>query len=242
VWDEYCDWYVELAKVELAQAEAAGDASAAKRTRAVLVRELEATLRLAHPFMPFITEELWHKVAPLAGKSGETISLQPYPKPNDALRFPQDAMRVDTLKQIVNATRSLRSAMGLAPGTKVDLLVTGDIAAYGAGEFKPYVMALARLSDYRIVDALPDTDSPVEIVDKLRIMLDVKVDPVAERERLAKERVAAEGDVIRAKAKLGNESFVARAPAAVVDQERARLAGFEAKLAKLDEQLRRLAG
>ena len=242
VWDEYCDWYVELAKVQLAQADAAGDAAAARRTRAVLVRELEATLRLAHPFMPFITEELWQTVAPLAGKSGETISLAPFPTPNDALRFPLDSARVGTLKQIVDATRSLRSAMGLAPGVKVDLLVTGDIAAYGVGEFKPYVMALARLSDFRIVDTLPARDAPVEIVDKLRIMLDVKVDPAAERERLAKERAATEGDVIRAKAKLGNESFVARAPAAVVEQERVRLAGFEAKLAKLDEQLRRLSG
>jgi valyl-tRNA synthetase len=242
VWDEYCDWYVELAKVQLAQADAVGDAGAARRTRAVLVRELEATLRLAHPFMPFITEELWQTVAPLAGKTGETISLAPFPTPNDAFRFPLDSARVETLKQIVDATRSLRSAMGLAPGTRVDLLVTGDIAACGAGEFRPYVMALARLSDFRIVDALPDVDSPVQVVDKLRIMLDVKVDPVAERERLAKERAATEGDVIRARTKLGNESFVARAPASVVEQERARLAGFEAKLAKLDEQLRRLSG
>ena len=240
VWDEYCDWYVELAKVELAQAEAAGNAAAARWTRAILVRELEATLRLAHPFMPFITEELWQKVAPLAGKSGETISLQPFPKPNDALRFPLSSSRVEVLKRIVNATRSLRSAMGLAPGTKVDLLVAGDIQAYGAGEFRPYVMALARLSDFRIVDALPERDAPVEIVDKLRIMLDVKVDPAAERERLSKERARLAGEVAKAQAKLGNESFVARAPAAVVEQERARLAGFEATLAKLDEQLARL--
>ena len=143
---------------------------------------------------------------------------------------------------MANRSVLIGSAMGLAPGAKVDLLVTGDIAAYGVGEFKPYVMALARLSDFRIVDTLPARDAPVEIVDKLRIMLDVKVDPAAERERLAKERAATEGDVIRAKAKLGNESFVARAPAAVVEQERVRLAGFEAKLAKLDEQLGRLSG
>src|SRR4030095_7858392 len=103
----------------------------------MLGRELEATLRLAHPFMPFITEELWQTVAPLAGKSGETISLAPFPRPNDALRIPLADMRVGMLKDIVNAARSLRSAMGLAPGTKVDMLVTGDVAAYGAGEFKP---------------------------------------------------------------------------------------------------------
>jgi len=241
VWDEYCDWYVELAKVALAEADKAGDAKAAARTRAVLVRELEATLRLAHPFMPFITEELWQTVAPIAGKTGETISLARFPAPNEALRFPRDAERVDALKAIVNAARSLRSAMGLVPGAKVDMLVSGDVASQGVAGFEPYAMALARLSSFRIVEALPERDAPVEIVGALRIMLDVKVDPAAERERLSKERAATEGDVIRAKAKLGNEGFVARAPAAVVEQERARLAAFEARLVKLDEQLSRLA-
>jgi valyl-tRNA synthetase len=192
--------------------------------------------------MPFITEELWQTVAPIAGKLGETISLAPFPKPNPDLRFPQDALRVALLKGIVDAVRSLRSVMGLAPGTKVDVLVTGDVEAGGVGAFRPYVMALARLSDFRIVDALPEVDAPVEIVDKLRIMLDVKVDPAAERERLSKERARLAGETEKAKAKLANESFVARAPAAVVEQERARLAGFEATLAKLDEQLVRLAG
>jgi valyl-tRNA synthetase len=242
VWDEYCDWYVELAKVELGEAEKSGDAAAARRTRTVLVRELEATLRLAHPFMPFITEELWQKVAPLAGKGGETISLAPFPAPNDALRFPADDERVNALKAIVDACRSLRSAMGLAPGVKVGLLVAGDVATHGVDAFRPYAMALARLSDFRIVDTLPDVDAPVQVVDRLRIMLDVKVDPAAERERLSKERARLDGEVSRAKAKLGNEGFVARAPAAVVEQERSRLAGFEATLAKVDEQLRRLSG
>jgi len=241
VWDEYCDWFVELAKVELAEAERAGDAKAAARTRAVLVRELEATLRLAHPIMPFITEELWQTVAPLAGKPGGSISRAPFPKPNDAFRFPADAARVDSLKAIVNAARSLRSAMGLAPGAKVDMLVSGGPAASGVQDFRPFAMALARLSDFRVVDALPDVDAPVEIVGTLKLMLDVKVDPAAERERLSKERARLDGEAAKARAKLGNEQFVARAPAAVVEQERARLAGFEATLAKLDEQLQRLS-
>ena len=242
VWDEYCDWYLELAKVQLGQAEAAGNAATARWTRAVLVRELEATLRLAHPFMPFITEELWQTVAPLAGKSGGTIARAPFPKPNSGLRFPRDEARVALLKGIVDAVRSLRSAMGLAPGAKVDVLVAGDAAADGVAEFRPYAMALARLSDFRIVDALPAADAPVQVVGTLKIMLDVKVDPAAERERLSKERARLAGEVAKAQAKLSNESFVARAPAAVVGQERARLAGFEATLAKLDEQLERLAG
>ena len=120
------------------------------------------------------------------------------------------------------------------------MLIAGDIAAYGAGSFKPYVMALARLSDYRVVDELPATNAPVEVIDKLRIMLDVKVDPAAERERIGKEIARIEGEIAKANAKLANESFVARAPAAVVEQERTRLAGFTATLGKLRTQAARL--
>jgi valyl-tRNA synthetase len=235
VWNEYCDWYLELSKVTLAQADETGQ----RGTRRTLVRALEELLRLAHPVIPFITEELWQSVAPLAGRTGETISLQSYPLPEN-LRAPKSVMQVLTLKDIVDSCRSLRSEMGLAPGEKVDMLVAGDIAAYGAGAFKPYVMALARLSDYRVVDELPPTNAPVQVVDKLRIMLDVKVDPAAERERLGKEIARVESEIAKASAKLANEGFVARAPAAVVEQERSRLAGFTSTLDKLRTQQARL--
>jgi valyl-tRNA synthetase len=144
------------------------------------------------------------------------------------------------LKEIVDRCRSLRSEMGLAPGQKVDMLVVGDIAGYGAAAFKPYVMALARLSDYRIVDELPATDAPVAVIDKLRIMLDVKVDPAAERERIGKEIARLEGEIAKANAKLGNEGFVGRAPAAVVDQERKRVSEFTATVNRLRDQRARL--
>ncbi len=239
VWDEYCDWYVELAKVQLQRAEADGDAAAARGTRSMLVRELEATLRLAHPMMPFITEELWQTVAPLAGKKGETISLQPFPRANaERIDATADA-EMTLLKGLVNACRALRSEMGLSPAQKVPLFAMGNASMLA--KFAPYLTALARLSTVEIVAELPATDAPVEIVGDYRLMLHIEVDADAERERIDKERARLSGEVAKAKAKLANDGFVARAPAHVVEQERARLAGFEATLQKLDAQRARLS-
>jgi len=237
VWNEYCDWYVELAKVALAL----GDEAEQRATRHTLLRVLEAILRLAHPFIQFITEALWQTVAPLAGKSGATIMLQKYPAPDAGLRAPEESVQVATLKALVDAARSLRSEMGLPPGQKVGALLEGDFAGVGAAALTPYVEALARLSSLRLVDRLPASPAPVAVVDKLRLMLEVEVDVAAERERLGKERTRIEGEVARAKTQLGNDKFVSRAPAAVVEEMRTRLAQAEATLAKVDEQYRRLA-
>ena len=240
VWDEYCDWYVELAKVQLQRAEAAGDAAAARGTRSVLVRELEATLRLAHPMIPFITEELWQTVAPLAGKAGETLSLQPFPKANASRIDAAANAQMALLKQFVNACRALRGEMGLSPAQKVPLVAAGDARVLTA--CAPYLAALAKVSDIKIVRELPATDAPVQIVGDYRLMLQIMVDAAAERERIDKERNRVKGEVEKAKAKLANEGFVARAPSHVVEQERARLAGFEATLEKLETQRARLSG
>ncbi len=238
VWDEYCDWYVELAKVQMAQAEAAGDEAAARGTRSVLVRELEATLRLAHPFIPFITEELWQTVAPLAGKSGISISTQPFPVANFSRVDAAADARMAQLKAIVAACRELRGEMNLSPAVRVPLIVTGDAAALR--EFAPYLLPLAKVSSVEIVDDLPTTDSPVAVAGVFRMMLHIEIDPVAERERIGKEKTRIDAEIVKAQAKLGNESFVARAPAPVVEQERARLVSFIATRDKLQQQFDRL--
>ena len=246
VWDEYCDWYVECAKVQIAEAEKEGDHAAARGTRNVLVRELEATLRLAHPIMPFVTEELWQTVAPLAGKTsvspagktGASICTQPFPK------FSADRVnavantKMALLKLIVTSCRTLRSEMKISPAERVPMICTGDAATLKL--FSPYIVALGKLSELRIVDTLPGTDAPVQIVGDFKLMLEVKIDPAQERARLDKEIVRLTGEVTKAEAKLGNPAFADKAPAPVVAQERERLAGFVSTLEKVTTQRKNL--
>ena len=234
VWDEYCDWYVELAKVQLQQ----GNEAQQRGTRRTLIRVLEATLRLAHPVIPFITEELWHSVKGLAGKEGQSICIAPYPAAQPERIDAAAEGEVALLKELVNATRNLRGEMSLSPAEKVPLIITGESGVIAA--CAPYMQALARLSEVKVMAELPQSPAPSAIVGGFRLMLEIKVDLVAERARLAKEIARIAGEITKAEGKLGNESFVARAPAAVVAQEQARLAGFKATLAQLEDQLQRL--
>ena len=231
VWDEYCDWYLEIAKDQLSK----GSEAAQRGTRRTLVRVLETALRLAHPIIPFITEELWHSVGPLAGKKGETIMLAPYPKSQPEKIDEGAEAEVAIAKQVANATRNLRSEMKIPPKERITLYCTGQPSATTIAA----VISLAR-AEPKVVNELPNTGSPVAIVGAMRLMPHIEVDPQVERERLGKEIARLDGEIAKAKAKLANASFVERAPAKVVDQERERLAGFEATVAKIRQQLERL--
>jgi valyl-tRNA synthetase len=225
VWDEYCDWYVEIAKEQLAK----GDASQQRGTRRTLVRVLEASLRLAHPIIPFITEELWQIVAPLAGKSGETIMLAPYPKSQPEKLDAAAEREITNAKELVNAGRNLRSEAKVPPKDRIAFYIVGKPSEASVTASA----ALLRVSELRVVSELPRSDSPVAVVGAHRLMPHIEVDPAAERERIGREIARLQGEIAKARAKLGNASFVERAPASVVAQERERLATFETTLEKL---------
>ena len=242
VWNEYCDWYVELAKVQLS----AGDDTTQRGTRRTLVRVLEAALRLAHPVIPFVTEELWQRVSVLAGKRAEgqatSIMIQPYPKSQPEKIDAQSDAAVALLKRIVDALRNLRSEMNLSPAKRVPLVASGDAQTFTA--LSPYVQWLARLS---AVEMVPDVNvaasgqaAPVKVVDDYRLMLKIEVDVKTERDRIDKEIARVRGEIQEAESKIGNASFVERAPAAVVAQVRERLSSLRATLEKLLEQRARL--
>ncbi len=242
VWDEYCDWYLELAKVQIQ----IGTAAQQRATRRTLLRVLETILRLAHPLIPFITEELWQKVAPVAGRieagASATIMTQPYPKA-DLSRCDETADAwVNQLKAMVNACRSLRGEMKLSPAQKVPLIGSGSTVLENEAlvSYAPYLAALARLAEVTAVEALPDSDAPVQIVGNFRLMLKIEINLADEKLRLSKEIERVSGEIGKAENKLGSESFVARAPAQVVAVERERLAGFIALREKLVSQLARL--
>jgi valyl-tRNA synthetase len=243
VWDEYCDWYLEIAKVQIQL----GSEAQQRATRRNLIRVLETTLRLLHPIAPFITEELWQTVAVVAGRkaadSKACIITAPYPKPQPERIDAQADAWVARLKAVVGACRSLRSEMNLSPAERVPLYTAGDAAFIEAAA--PLLKALAKLSEVQVFGddaafAAATGHAPVVMQGAARLALHVQIDVAAEQARLAKEIARLEGEIAKVQAKLGNDTFVSRAPAAVVEQERARVAEFSANLDRLKTQAARL--
>ena len=239
VWNEFCDWYLEIAKVQIQT----GNRAHQRGTRRTLIRTLETILRLAHPVIPFITEELWQKVAPVAGKTGPSVSIAAYPASNAAAIRPEAEAHVAKLKHLVDACRNLRGEMSVSPATRLPLFVLGDSAFIT--QVAPVLQALAKLNEVRVFSdevswQAAAQAAPVAVVGEARICLHMEIDVAAEKIRLSKEVTRLEGEIVKAEAKLGNEAFVARAPAAVIEQERKRASEFAATLSKLLDQLTRL--
>ncbi|MBC7605174.1 MAG: valine--tRNA ligase, partial [Ramlibacter sp.] len=237
-WNEYCDWYLEIAKVQLR----GGDESQQRATRRTLIRTLEAILRLAHPIIPFITEELWQKVAPVAGIAGDSVSVAPYPKAQPSKIDPDAIAHVERLKSMVESCRQLRGELNVT-GTRLPLYAVGDSAFLN--QVAPVLQALARLSEVKVFDdetawATAAQGAPVSVVGETRLCLFMEIDVAAEKARIGKEVAKFEAELAKANGKLSNEAFVAKAPPAVIEQERKRIADFSVTLEKLQEQLKRL--
>ena len=239
VWNEYCDWYLEIAKVQIQT----GTPDQQRATRRTLVRVLEAILRLAHPIIPFITEELWQGVAPLAGKTGQSIAVAPYPQAQAENIDEAAEGDVARLKALVDACRNLRGEMNVSPAQRLPLYALGDAAFIQT--HAAVLQALAKLGEVKVFEAEADWAAaagaaPVAVVGDARLALFMEIDVAAEKARLEKEAKRLEGEIAKASAKLGNEAFVAKAPPAVIEQEKKRVADFGAALEKILEQLKRL--
>ena len=235
VWNEYCDWYIELAKVQIQT----GCPTTQRTTRRTLVRVLETILRLLHPIMPFITEELWQVVAPLANaKTADSIMLAAYPQV-DKEQIVQTAFdKMAALKDLVEEVRKLRGEMGIAPNVKAPLFVEGSAELEGLLKYLP---SLTRLTEAKLVDSLPEAeDAPVAVCNGARLMLKVEIDKAAETARLSKEAEKLQKVLDKLNAKLSKPGYTEKAPAHLVEKDKADLAELEDKMAKVQTQLAKL--
>ena len=237
VWNEYCDWYIELAKVQIQT----GCPTTQRTTRRTLVRVLETILRLLHPIMPFITEELWQVVAPLANaKTADSIMLAAYPQA-DKEQIVQTAFdKMAALKDLVEEVRKLRGEMGIAPNVKAPLFVEGSAELEGLLKYLP---SLTRLTEAKLVDSLPEAeDAPVAVCNGARLMLKVEIDKAAETARLSKEAEKLQKALDKLNAKLSKPGYVDKAPEHLVEKDKAELAELMDKMGKVEGQLAKLRG
>ena len=235
VWNEYCDWYIELAKVQIQT----GCPTTQRTTRRTLVRVLETILRLLHPIMPFITEELWQVVAPLANaKTADSIMLAAYPQADKEQIVQTDFDKMAALKDLVEEVRKLRGEMGIAPNVKAPLFVEGSAELEGLLKYLP---SLTRLTEAKLVDSLPEAeDAPVAVCNGARLMLKVEIDKAAETARLSKEAEKLQKALDKLNAKLSKPGYTEKAPAHLVEKDKADLAELEDKMAKVQTQLTKL--
>ena len=236
VWNDYCDWYLELAKVQLQT----GCASRQRATRHTLLRILEVSLRLLHPIMPFITEELWQTIAPMCdAKTADSIMLAPFPV-YDSEWIDQTAFdKMNTLQELIGAVRNLRGEMGIAPSVKAPLFVE---SADNLADYLKYLPMMARLTEATQVATLPESeDAPVAVMNGARLMLKVEVDKAAETARLNKEAEKLQKALDKLNAKLSKPGYTDKAPAHLVEKDKAELAELEEKMAKVKIGLAKLA-
>jgi valyl-tRNA synthetase len=234
IWDEFCDWYLEFAKVQIQQ----GNESQKRATRRTLLSTLESILRLAHPVMPFITEEIWQIIIPLIRKDFESITLEKFPTSREEKIDDHSIEWVSTLKKLIDNVRSLRSEMNISPANKIPLALSGNKKELE--EYLPYLIGLAKLSDAEITSDLPNKDAPVAIINDYKIMLNIEVDKEAEAIRLKKEIEKVDIDLNKAGIKLSNENFVSKAPKEIIKQEKERLSKFSEHKDRLVQQLKKL--
>ena len=235
VWNDYCDWYLELAKVQLQT----GCASRQRATRHTLLRVLEAALRLLHPIIPFITEELWQTVAPMCdAKTADSIMLARFPEADggDIVQTAFEQMTV--LQDLIGAVRNLRGEMGIQPNVKAPLFVE---SADDLADYLKYLPMMTRLTEARQVAALPESeDAPVAVCNGARLMLKVEIDKAAETARLSKEAEKLQKALDKLNAKLSKPGYTEKAPAHLVEKDKADLAELEDKMAKVQTQLAKL--
>ena len=235
VWNDYCDWYIELAKVQIQT----GCPTTQRTTRRTLVRVLEAALRLLHPIIPFITEELWQTVAPMCdAKTADSIMLARFPEADggDIVQTAFEQMTV--LQDLIGAVRNLRGEMGIQPNVKAPLFVE---SADDLADYLKYLPMMTRLTEARQVAALPESeDAPVAVCNGARLMLKVEIDKAAETARLSKEAEKLQKALDKLNAKLSKPGYTEKAPAHLVEKDKADLAELEDKMAKVQTQLAKL--
>ena len=235
VWDEFCDWYLEIAKVQIQ----IGDEAQRRATRRTLIRTLEKSLRMAHPIIPFITEELWQKVAPIAAISGKSVMVSPYPQLNGkTIDAPAD-QEIEVLKSMVTACRTLKAEMGIGPSERLPLMIAGNTEFLD--KWKAVIQTLTKSREIRLTgEQLPERDSPTANIEGYALMLHIEIDPEQELKKIKNEIERLSNELERDQNKLQNNSFVQKAPEKVVQQVRDQVERHQHKLNQLERQLKKL--